>query len=84
LTASGCETKNIFHERPAGAHADRPQLNRLLAAIEVGDVLVVSRLDRVARSTRDLLNILDRLALRGAAFRSSATSGRTPRRLTAA
>jgi DNA invertase Pin-like site-specific DNA recombinase len=70
LHAAGCETENIFREKHTGAHADRPQLNRLLAAIEAGDVLVVSRLDRVARSTRDLLNILDWLARRGAAFRS--------------
>jgi DNA invertase Pin-like site-specific DNA recombinase/predicted nucleotidyltransferase len=68
LKASGCE--KIFREKVSGARADRPQLQRLLAAIGGGDVLIVSRLDRLARSTRDLLNILDTLASRGAAFRS--------------
>ena len=70
LKAAGCETKNIFREKITGAHADRPQLTLLLGAIDDGDVLIVSRLDRLARSTRDLLNILDTLAKRGAAFRS--------------
>ena len=68
LKAAGCE--KIFREKVSGARADRPQLLRLLAAIGSGDVLIVSRLDRLARSTRDLLNILDTLASRGAAFRS--------------
>jgi DNA invertase Pin-like site-specific DNA recombinase/predicted nucleotidyltransferase len=68
LKAAGCD--KIFREKVSGARADRPQLVRLLAAIGSGDVLIVSRLDRLARSTRDLLNILDTLAARGAAFRS--------------
>jgi DNA invertase Pin-like site-specific DNA recombinase/predicted nucleotidyltransferase len=68
LKAAGCE--KIFCEKLSGARADRPQLSRLLAAIAAGDVVVASRLDRLARSTRDLLNILDALASHGAAFRS--------------
>ncbi len=70
LQAAGCETKNIFREKITGAHADRPQLTKLIDAIGEGDVLMVSRLDRLARSTRDLLNILATLGQRGAAFRS--------------
>jgi DNA invertase Pin-like site-specific DNA recombinase len=70
LKAAGCEKENIFRERISGARADRPQLLRLLAAIGSDDVLVVTRLDRMARSTRDLLNTLDTLSSRGAAFRS--------------
>jgi DNA invertase Pin-like site-specific DNA recombinase/predicted nucleotidyltransferase len=70
LMAAGCDAAHIFREKVAGAHADRPQLNRLLAVVGKGDVVVVSRLDRFACSTRDLLNILDKLARRGAAFRS--------------
>ena len=72
LTAAGCDMANIFREKITGTHADRPQLNRLLAAVGDGDIVVVSRLDRLARSTRDLLNILATLAQRGAAFRSLA------------
>lgn len=68
LKAAGCE--KVFQEKVSGARADRRQLGRLLAAISSGDVLIVSRLDRLARSTRDLLNILGTLAERGAAFRS--------------
>jgi len=70
LKAAGCETKSIFREKITGAHAGRTQLDSLLATIDDGDVLLVSRLDRLARSTRDLLNILDTIARRGAAFRS--------------
>jgi DNA invertase Pin-like site-specific DNA recombinase/predicted nucleotidyltransferase len=68
LKVAGCET--IFREKLGGAHAGRAELSRLLAMIDNGDVLLVTRLDRLARSTRDLLAILDRLAARGAAFRS--------------
>lgn len=70
LRAAGCEASHIVLETIAGAHAERPQFDRLLATIEDGDVLIVSRLDRLARSTRDLLNILAALGRRGAAFRS--------------
>jgi DNA invertase Pin-like site-specific DNA recombinase/predicted nucleotidyltransferase len=68
LKAAGCE--KIFREKISGARADRPQLSRLLAVIDSGDVLLITRLDRLARSTRDLLNIVDSLAQRGAGFRS--------------
>jgi DNA invertase Pin-like site-specific DNA recombinase/predicted nucleotidyltransferase len=68
LRAAGCE--RLFHETIGGANANRPELTRLLAAINDGDIVVVSRLDRLARSSRDLLNILDGFARRGAGFRS--------------
>ncbi len=64
LTAAVCDAAHIFRENVAGAHADRPQLNRLLAKVGKGDVVVVSRFDRLARTTRDLLNILDKLVRR--------------------
>lgn len=70
LTAAGVE--KVFQEKASGATADRAQLKRLLTALNAGDVLVVTRLDRLARSTRDLLNILDQLARVGAGFRSLA------------
>jgi DNA invertase Pin-like site-specific DNA recombinase/predicted nucleotidyltransferase len=68
LKAAGCE--KIFREKVSGANADRAQLSRLLTVIERGDALIVSRLDRLARSTRDLLNIVEVVAERGASFRS--------------
>jgi DNA invertase Pin-like site-specific DNA recombinase len=68
LKAVGC-TK-IYAEKLSGAKADRPQLAKCLRAIERGDVLIVTRLDRLARSTRDLLNLLDIVAKAKAGFKS--------------
>jgi DNA invertase Pin-like site-specific DNA recombinase len=68
LVAAGCA--KVFGETASGARADRPRLARALAALDPGDVLVVTRLDRLARSTRDLLNVLASIAAKGAAFRS--------------
>jgi DNA invertase Pin-like site-specific DNA recombinase len=68
LRAAGAE--KIFRETASGARADRVQLRRALAQLATGDVLLVTRLDRLARSTRDLLNTLAAIADRGARFRS--------------
>jgi DNA invertase Pin-like site-specific DNA recombinase len=68
LKAAGAAA--IFKEKISGARSDRPQLHKLLAGLRPGDVLLVTRLDRLARSTRDLLNTLDAVAKAGAAFRS--------------
>ena len=68
LIAAGCA--KVFGETASGARADRPRLARALEALDPGDVLVVTRLDRLARSTRDLLNVLAMVAAKGAAFRS--------------
>jgi DNA invertase Pin-like site-specific DNA recombinase len=68
LKAAGAE--KIFKEKISGAQADRPQLKKAIAALGPDDVLVVTRLDRLARSTRDLLNVLAEIANKGAGFRS--------------
>jgi DNA invertase Pin-like site-specific DNA recombinase len=68
LRAAGAD--KIFRETASGARADRVQLRRALAQLASGDVLLVTRLDRLARSTRDLLNTLAAIAERGARFRS--------------
>ncbi len=68
LRGAGCE--KIFRETASGARADRVQLRRALDQLDKGDVLMVTRLDRLARSTRDLLNTLAAIAGRGAGFRS--------------
>ncbi len=60
----------IYREKVSGDVSDRRQLQRALAALTDGDVLVVTRLDRLARSTRDLLNTLAAIAERKAGFRS--------------
>ena len=68
LTKAGC--KKVFREVASGAKTDRAQLRKVLAQLEEGDVLTVTRLDRLARSTRDLLNTLGTIADRKAGFRS--------------
>jgi DNA invertase Pin-like site-specific DNA recombinase len=68
LRASGA--KKIFKETASGAKTDRRELARAVKALAKGDVLLVTRLDRLARSTRDLLNTLDTIAKAGAGFRS--------------
>jgi len=68
LRAAGAE--KIFKETSSGAKTDRVQLRRALVPLANGDVLMVTRLDRLARSTRDLLNTLDAIAKAGAGFRS--------------
>ena len=62
----------VFRETASGAKTDRAQLRRVLAELGPGDVLTVTRLDRLARSTRDLLNTLDAITERKAGFRSLA------------
>ena len=63
LHAAGCV--KVYGEKVSGAKTDRAELGKLLRRLERGDVLVVTRLDRLARSTRDLLNILHQLGERG-------------------
>src|SRR6478735_5978689 len=70
LKANGAE--RIFSEKISGAITDRKALAKALAGLETGDVLLVTRLDRLARSTRDLLNILDQVSGAGAKFKSLA------------
>jgi len=68
LHAAGCA--KVYAEKISGARSDRLELAKVLKRLDTGDVLIVTRLDRLARSTRDLLNILDDIAKRGAGFKS--------------
>ena len=70
LTAEGCA--KVYRETASGSRADRAALRRAIDGLASGDVLIVTRLDRLARSTRDLLNVLEEIARRGAGFRSLA------------
>ncbi|MET3763111.1 recombinase family protein [Sphingomonas sp. UYEF23] len=70
LDAAGC-TK-VYREKISGATAERPQLKRAIGALDAGDVLMVTSTDRLARNTRDLLNILHAVKEAGAGFRSIA------------
>ncbi|MCC8956132.1 recombinase family protein [Bradyrhizobium sp. Pear77] len=68
LKAAGADT--IYREKVSGARADRPQLAKLMAAIKAGDVVLVTKLDRLGRSTRELLDLIERIGKAGAVFRS--------------
>jgi DNA invertase Pin-like site-specific DNA recombinase len=68
LRAAGCD--KVFVETASGTRTDRPELAKLLEQARKGDVLVVWRLDRLARSLRHLIDIADDLNRRGIALRS--------------
>jgi DNA invertase Pin-like site-specific DNA recombinase len=68
LKVAGCI--KVYAEKISGARGDRAELARALKRIDSDDTLIVTRLDRLARSTRDLLNILHALDEKGASFKS--------------
>jgi DNA invertase Pin-like site-specific DNA recombinase len=68
LRAAGVE--RLFTEQASGGRWDRPQLHRLLDQLRPDDVVVVWKLDRLSRSLKDLLHIMERLAQAGAGLRS--------------
>lgn len=68
LEAAGCE--RIYQEKASGGRWDRPELARLLEQLRDGDVVHVWKLDRLGRSLKDLLRILERIESAGAGFRS--------------
>jgi DNA invertase Pin-like site-specific DNA recombinase len=68
LRAAGC--RRIFEEAASGGRWDRPELHRLLDQLREGDVVVVWKLDRLSRSLKDVLHIMERIAAAGAGFRS--------------
>ena len=70
LKAAGCQ--RIFREKVSGARADRRELNKMLGKLEAGDVVVVTRIDRLARSTFDLFAIVKAIVDQKAQFRSLA------------
>jgi len=68
LTSSGCE--QVFHEKVTGKFKDRPELAACLRSLRQGDTLLVWKLDRLARSLKDLVDIVDDLNRRSIGFRS--------------
>jgi DNA invertase Pin-like site-specific DNA recombinase len=72
LRDAGCE--RVFSEKESGAKTGRQQLVRAIASLTAGDTLIVTKLDRLARSTRDLLNTLHAIGKAGASFRSLSDS----------
>jgi DNA invertase Pin-like site-specific DNA recombinase len=72
LRAAGCSSRHIYREKVTGAHADRRELLRMLDRLAPGDVVIVTRIDRLARSTFDLFGIVKRIVDAKAQFRSLA------------
>ncbi len=70
LAAAGAE--RIFADKTSGSRKKRPELDRLLDQIRPGDVVVVTKYDRLARSLRDLLDIVEAIKDTGGGFRSLA------------
>jgi DNA invertase Pin-like site-specific DNA recombinase len=68
LKAAGCKT--VFKDEATGAHVKRPALTRCLKKLDTGDTLIVWKLDRLGRSLRDLIHMLDDFKQRGIKFRS--------------
>ena len=68
LKAAGAST--VYREKVSGVRADRPQLAKLMASLKPGDIVVVTKLDRLGRSTRELLELIERISKARAAFRS--------------
>jgi DNA invertase Pin-like site-specific DNA recombinase len=74
LAAAGCD--KVFSEKMSGRSTEgRGQLSEALDFVRAGDTLVVTRLDRLARSVADLFTILDRLMAKGVSFRCLAQAG---------
>src|ERR1700745_509838 len=72
LRKAGCSSRNIYREKVTGARPDRRELNRMLGKLAPGDVVTVTRIDRLARSTFDLFGIVKRIVDAKAQFRSLA------------
>tara|TARA_B100000678_G_scaffold243912_1_gene215704 strand:+ start:172 stop:765 length:594 start_codon:yes stop_codon:yes gene_type:complete len=70
LIEAGCDPDHIFVESASGGRWDRPELHRLLDKLRKDDVVVVWKLDRLSRSLKDLLTIMERIDEAGAGFRS--------------
>jgi DNA invertase Pin-like site-specific DNA recombinase len=71
-TLKAADCRRVYQEKKSGARADRPELRRMLDQLREGDVVVISRLDRLARSTRDLLELCEEIGAVGAGLRSIA------------
>ena len=72
LRAAGCNSRNIYREKVTGARPDRGELNRMLGKLAAGDVVTVTRIEQLARSTFDLFAIVKQIVDTGGQFRSLA------------
>lgn len=70
LMAAGVSKKHLYCEKMTGTKADRPELNRLINDLEIGDTVIIADLTRISRSTKDLLEIIDKIKNKGAYIKS--------------
>lgn len=70
LVKAGIDRRNIYTEKITGTKRDRPELNRMLSELQIGDVVLVSDLTRISRSTKDLLEIVEKICSKGASIKS--------------
>lgn len=70
LLKAGCAKKDIYRDKVSGAKSARPGLDQCLAQLRPGDTLVVWRLDRLGRSVRHLIDVVEELGKRQVGFKS--------------
>lgn len=66
----GVDKRNIYEEKITGTKRDRPQLNEMIDELQEGDTVIIADLTRVSRSTKDLLDIIDKIKSKGANIKS--------------
>lgn len=70
LIAAGVSRKHLYCEKMTGTKADRPELNRMINDLETGDTVIIADLTRISRSTKDLLETVDKIKNKGAYIKS--------------
>lgn len=70
LVKCGVDNRNIYKEKITGTKMDREQLNKMLNELQVGDIVVIADLTRISRSTKDLLEIIEKIKDKGASIKS--------------
>lgn len=70
LIQAGVDPRNIYPDKITGTKRDRPELNRMLESLLPGDIVIISDLTRISRSTKDLLDIVEKICQKGASIKS--------------
>ena len=66
----GVDKRNIYQEKISGMKSNREQLDKMIDELQEGDIVIITDLTRISRSTKDLLNIIDRIKAKGASIKS--------------
>uniref|UniRef100_UPI0032DAC48E recombinase family protein n=1 Tax=Clostridium perfringens TaxID=1502 RepID=UPI0032DAC48E len=70
LVDYGVDKRNIYQEKISGMKSNREQLDKMINELQEGDTVIITDLTRISRSTKDLLNIIDRIKAKGASIKS--------------